>query len=276
MEAYMKKRLFVILVLVASILLVACSPDIGPEDSNNEPIIENEDDPIVDANDPVEEDTPSADGFTFVADNIEEFDLDIELENGHEIDYSFDRSENEAEVQRDDGQEIDLTGEVAKNQVFELIDKIDISYDDPLNVMIDKVLEYLNISRENINEFEVEVEFLDSKEIDFKYDREESSENRQVKEFDLEIDFMDGSEWDFDYDLDDDYEIKGRENLSGQEAKERIEELIAAIDVSMDSTIREIADNLFDHLSINLEDVKEFDLDIEYEDGSEIDVKVHY
>lgn len=278
----MKKRLLIILVLVASILLVACSPDTETEDSDNEPIIENEEEPMGGRDDSdeldesIDEDTTSQDGFTFVVDNIEDFELEIELINDDEIDYDFDRSDNEAKVERDDGQELYLTGDEARDKVFELIDNIHISYDEPLNDMMDEVLEYLNISRDDIDDFEVEVEFLESKEIDFKYDRAENSENSQVKEFDLDIDFWDGSEWDFDYELNDEYEILGRENLNGQEARERIEELIAAMDVSMDSAIREIADNLFEHLTINLEDVEEFDLDIEYVDGKEIDVKVHY
>ena len=257
----MKRSLLIILILVGSLLLVSCTTETPTEDTDDMNIMEEDtEDPAdeeeieIDVEEEIEENPDMADGFAYSVDNIREFELDIELLNGDEIDYSLD----------DD------------NETVELLENVEITLDRPLKEMMDDVLAYLDISRDEIDEFELELEFTNSKEIDFKYDREENAEDRNVKEFDLEIEFTDGSEWNFEYELNEDYEIEGRENLEGEEARNRIEDLISALDISMDSSIREIQDSLFNHLDIDLDQVDQFDLDIEYVDGAEIDVKVHY
>lgn len=278
MEDSMKKTLFIIIILISSLILVSCATD-APEQEQGTNIEPDTEAPVDENEDIVEEDSndlPNENGFIYSVDNIAEFKLEIELLNEDEIDYDFNRNENRAKIQRENGEEIELTGQEAMDEIFNMLENIEVNLDRTLNDMMEDALTYLEISMDEVNEFELELEFLDSKEIDFKYDKREGSENRQVEEFDLDIDFWDGSEWDFDYDLNDEYEIQGVENLRGEEARTQIEELIEAINISMDSTIGEIKDNLFDHLDINEEDVEDFDLDLEYVDGMEIDVKVHY
>lgn len=277
----MMKRLFIIMLIVVSVFLVACTTENNSPDPDEERVDETEDDQDDDQttkepDDNIEDDNTSHVGFVYSAENIEEFKLTIELINGIEYDYDFDRSENEAEVEIENDEENNLTGEKAWDRILDLLKNTEISLGSSLNEMMDEILVYLDISREELDEFELELEFLDAKEIDFKYDREEIAENKEVQEFSLEIYFLDDEEWEFEYELNDEYEIRGRESHEGQEARSRIEELIAALDISMDSTIKEVQDNILNHLNLNLEDIKEFDLDIEYLDGGEIDVKVHY
>lgn len=283
----MMKRLLIIILILVSIFLVACTTDNTSPDTDEGKVVEDEgrvdeneddqdDDQTIENSDDPADDSTSHEGFAYSVDNIEEFKLTIELVNGMEYDYDFDRSDDEAKVEIENGEEINLTGEEAWDKILELLDNTEISLERSLNDMMDEILAHLDISRDELDEFELELEFLDSKEIDFKYDREERAENKEMQEFSLEIYFPDDKKWEFDYELNDEYEIRERENYEGEEARSRIEDLIAALNLSMDSTIKEVQDNILDHLDLNLEDIKEFDLDMEYVDGGEIDVKVHY
>lgn len=279
----MKKSLILVLILVASLLLVSCASD-TPEDNNiveegtvDDAIIE--DDPVDEApvdETPVEEE-PADGKFTYVIDNISEFNLDIETLNGSEIAYDYDKDSNEAEVEVENGNEQEMSGDSAREEIFNLLESVEINLDRSLNDMMEEVLAYFDIANDEVNEFELEIEFNNAEEIDFKYDREEAAENKTVKEFDLDIEFKDRREWDFDYDLDDnEFEITGVESHSGEEAKAKIEELIEVIDLSMDNSIGEMKANLYNHLGIDVDEVEEIDLDIEYVDGMEIDFKVNY
>lgn len=78
------------------------------------------------------------------------------------------------------------------------INSIDLPTKGKLNVKMDNIeinLERtLNDMMNDVDEFELQLEFLDSKEIDFKYYREERSANRTVEELDLDIEYFDGME----------------------------------------------------------------------------------
>lgn len=278
----MKKSLWIILLLVSSLIFVSCATD-TPDDmdttnqgSEEHTVREERTDEDGSAQD--KDGTPSdTSKFSYNIDDIKEFELEIELLNDNEIDYKFDGRDNEAKVERENGQEMVLTGQDAIDEVFSLLESIEINLERPLSDMIEDVLNYLEIAMDELDQLELEIQLNDSEEIGFKYDREESSENRTVENFELDIDFRDGREWDFDYDLEDnEYEIEGVAHHTGEEAKIRIEELIDAIEISLDSTIGQMKDNLLNHLDINEEDLENFDFDLEYVDGMEIDVKLHY
>lgn len=245
---HMKK---LIVGVIVSLLLVACSPT--PQNTNNTPQGSNN----TGNNQTIDEPIPS-DDVDYSFDNVREFDLDIELLTGRDIEFDYDNRREPSD------------------EIAGLLGNIEINLERSLNDMMDDVLDHLEIARDEVNEFELQLDLVDSKEIDFKYNREERNQDRTVVEFNLEIDFNDRSEWNFEYELNDDYEIEGRENLQGNEAKTRIEALIEAMNVSMDMTPEEVGDAFMNHLELNRDDVREFDLDIEYRDASEIDVKVRY
>lgn len=229
----MKKSLFIIMILISSLIFVSCAND----DQDNIPDNEIAPDLEEEVAEPEEDDQEMTEsGFEYSFDNIREFELEIELLDGQEVEYQYMSNGNN------------------RDEAINLLESIEVNLDRSLNEMMDEVLESLDMERGQVKEFELQLEFSDSKEIDFKYKREEGSGNKTVKDYELDVDFWDGSEKEYDDD----------------------QGLMDALNISMDSMIGEIADKIFDYLDLNPGDVKEFDLDIDYSDDSEIDVKVHY
>lgn len=231
---------------IVTLLLVACSPT--PQNNSN----------IItppSSNDSTNNSSQNDGEFVYSVDNVRDFELDIELLNGRDIEYDYRANEGE---------------------VIDLLNHIEINLERTLNEMMEDVLNHLDISRDDVNEFQLQVEFNDFKEIEFNYNQEATEEDREVVDFNLEIDYKDRSEWNFEYELNEDYEVEGKENLKDSDAKTRIDALIDVLDISMDKSLNEIASAFMNHLEINRDQVESFDLDIEYRDASEIDVKVHY
>src|SRR5699024_5924047 len=133
--------------------------------------IEDTDDSMDDA------ETSKEDGFAYSIDRITEFDLEIELLNGDEIDYELDRRNDEAKIQRENGEEIEITGEEAMDEIFNLLESTEINLERTLNEMMEEVLVYFDISADEVDEFKLDIKFEESQEIEFKYNRRERDEN---------------------------------------------------------------------------------------------------
>lgn len=111
-----------------------------------------------------------------------------------------------------------------------------------------------------------------------------SSYEYGVKDFELELDFQDGTEWDFDYENENDDNKEGeieKENgeeidLSGTEAIEEIEEMLQAINVTPETSDEDAIAEILSHLNVNEEDLTKFELEIDFHDGTELNVNGNF
>lgn len=271
------------IMLALSVFLVACSPETPAPatEAVTEAVTEaqTEGTEVTNTVETTEVQTETATNtnakFIYAPENVEVFELDIERTDDKDIEYKFHKGQDKAMVKREDTN-INLNGDEAKTEVMNLLGQINVNVDRPLKEMMDEILEAIGISATDIENFDVELTQNDGKKLDFQYDREENAENREVDEFNLEIHLTDGTNIDYDYEINDEYSIEGRESLKGDEAKQRIEALMNAMNVSMDRSIRELQDAALAELGITMDEVKKFDVDVEYADGAEINVEMNY
>lgn len=208
---------------------------------------------------------------------VHEFDLDLEFESGEEWEYEYER-QDEAEIERENGESVEIHGEEAVQEIEALIAAIQISSDRTPQEMMNEVLEELQLNPEEIVEFDIDVEYDNDETVKFKYERLSGSEDKTVHDFSLDLEFFNSEEWAFDYERDDQEAEVERENgeetkITGPEAMEIIETLLSKIDIRMDRTIEEMKIEVLRALDLNPEDIKEFDLDIEYADDEEINIE---
>ncbi|QKS72732.1 hypothetical protein FLK61_39655 [Paenalkalicoccus suaedae] len=102
--------------------------------------------------------------------DILEFTLDIELFSGEEWDYDYDRTDMEAEIERENGDESVTTGQEAIEEIENLLGQIDISMDRSIGEMKSEILAAVGIDEGDVEDFDVDVEFEDGEEIKFKHD----------------------------------------------------------------------------------------------------------
>ncbi|MDV2581369.1 YusW family protein [Alkalibacillus haloalkaliphilus] len=115
---------------------------------------------------------------------------------------------------------------------------------------------------------------------------EEAEEGRNygIKEFELEIEFEDGGEWSFEYELGDngdkEAEVEvdnGQESdRDGQQAIEELERMFEAVQFSPSMSKDEVFQRIYDHLEIMEGEVKEIELDVEFEDGETLQIEEDY
>ncbi|WP_252315773.1 YusW family protein [Sinobaca sp. H24] len=61
--------------------------------------------------------------------------------------------------------------------------------------------------------------------------------------------------------------------IEGQEAVSEAEALLDNISITMDRSIDEMKQEVLDELDLNEEDVQDFDIDVEYENGESVKFK---
>ncbi|MDQ0351337.1 putative membrane protein YkoI [Alkalibacillus filiformis] len=115
---------------------------------------------------------------------------------------------------------------------------------------------------------------------------EEAEEGRNygIKEFELEMEFEDGGEWSFEYELGDngdkEAEVEvdnGQESdREGQQAIEELERMFEAVQFSPNMSKDEVFQRIYDHLEIMEGEVKEIELDVEFEDGEILQIEEDY
>ncbi|WP_018923139.1 YusW family protein [Salsuginibacillus kocurii] len=137
---------------------------------------------------------------------------------------------------------------------------------------------------ENIEEDEVELS-KDEDDEDEGSDNEDVEENSdgddhflsldEVEEFELEIELTDGTEYEYEFETDDDAEVEiengSDQDMEGDEANSEIEELFANVDFSSNRDESDIEADVLDFLEIDSSELNEFELEIKYTDGEEMD-----
>ncbi|WP_078592746.1 YusW family protein [Evansella clarkii] len=104
-----------------------------------------------------------------------------------------------------------------------------------------------------------------------------------VREFELEIDFQDGSQWEFEYE-DDNGETEAeieRENgdeseREGSEAIEEMEAMLQELQIFPDTAEDDAIDQVLSYLDITEDELTEFELEIEYQNGDELEIERSY
>lgn len=102
----------------------------------------------------------------------------------------------------------------------------------------------------------------------------EQNEDLSVYEFDLDIEWNNGAKWEYDYEQNDEAEIERengqKEEVKGEEAREEIEELLGAITVTADRSPEEMMHEILDVLDIDGSEIKDFDIEVEYNNGEKV------
>lgn len=100
--------------------------------------------------------------------------------------------------------------------------------------------------------------------------------SEEVKTFELYIELLSNEEWDYEYELNDkDFSIKysDRDNLSREEAQDEMERILSDVTINLDHSIGNLQEAFLGAIEIDLNDIKEWHFEIEYEDQSQIAAK---
>ncbi|WP_187254515.1 YusW family protein [Alkalicoccus halolimnae] len=209
--------------------------------------------------------------------NVHEFDLQVEFHNDEEWEFEYELDDDsDMEVERD-GQE-KVTGAEAREEIEVLLEQINITTDRPLAEMRDEVLAALDIAAEDVEDVNLEIEYTDGETIEFDHESGNGEEKGAAEELDMDIDFFSGEEWQYEYERSDREGEIEKENgeeieIEGQEAVEEIEALLGNIDITMDRSIDEMKQEVLAALDVEQDDVRDFDMDVEYENGETVKFK---
>lgn len=208
--------------------------------------------------------------------DVVEFDLHIEFSDDTEWEYEFERDDLEdMEVDRD-GEE-SLSGEAAMEEIEALLSELSIDTERTLEEMIQEALEASGAPMDEVEDVDMEIKYADGEEIVIDHEgRQQSGDLGAVREFDLDIDFVNGEDLEYEYDMDDpEGEIERRDDseTEGAEAIEEIESLLGEISITMDRSISEMKQEVLNALDIEEDEVEDFDIDAEYENGQTIKFK---
>ncbi|MCM3762911.1 YusW family protein [Alkalihalobacillus oceani] len=106
---------------------------------------------------------------------------------------------------------------------------------------------------------------------------------RGVKEFDLDLDFVDGGDWDYDYEVNGEVRAKvekedngEKREISGEEAQQEIESILSQVVIDQARTTESITSDILDILEVPQDQLKQFTLEIEYQDGERLDFKQNF
>lgn len=190
-----KRSLSIIVLLIFSLVITACTATErpAPQDQNKrpEPIENNtnrnesmsDKDATVNDNrtrnnimpDQPEPVTPTSEsGFTL--NQINEFDLNIELVNNGKIDMFYNKAPNNRENKvetRIDGKTDKVEHEKASRQVEELLRKIPGASISDTNRIIDGILSALKVKREDVIDFDMEFIFETGEKVHIEFNKEE-------------------------------------------------------------------------------------------------------
>lgn len=221
------------------------------------------------------EQVDSADETEGQAAGVYLFDLHLEFLNDEEWEYEYELDDSDdMEIDRD-GEET-ILGDDAAAEIEELLGQINITTDRPLMDMKQEVLEALDVSEDELEDMDLEIEYDGGETIEFDHETAGGGDPGSVRELDMDIDLTNGNSWEYDYEADDpEAEIEqgdGRE-IEGQEAVSEAEALLDNISITMDRSIDEMKQEVLDELDLNEEDVQDFDIDVEYENGESVKFK---
>ncbi|PTL38228.1 YusW family protein [Alkalicoccus saliphilus] len=210
------------------------------------------------------------------AEDVTEFDLHIEFQDDTEWEYELERDDlDDTEVDRD-GEE-SLSGEAALEEIEGILSEMTINTDRPLEDMIQEALEATGASADEVDDVDLEIKFSDGEEITIDHEgRQQAADYGAVREFDLDIDFFNGEDLEYDYEADDpEGEIERRDGseAEGAAAIQEIEALLENITISMDRSISDMKEEVLSELDIAEDEVEDFDIEVEYENGETVKFK---
>src|SRR5690625_498724 len=100
---------------------------------------------------------------------------------------------------------------------------------------------------------------------------------KEVLEFELEIELQDSEKYDIEYEVKGEqfeafYQVPGSSPLYGDEAKAMLDPLLAQLQLQPDMNKRDLQEQILSIFSIEADQVNEFELEVEFSDGSKIEI----
>lgn len=223
-------------------------------------------------------DTENNDSLTFTYDpeEVKEFELQIELLTNEEWSYDFDRKGNKAEIEHENGSDSERSGAEAFTEIETLLGSIQIDHERSLNEMIDEILSYLEIDRNDLKELDVQIETHAGEKLGFKYHLAETGQSDTIHEFDMDIEFTSRDKWEYEYDLrDQDFSVEydNQDNLTGQAAQEEMERILSEVTIDLDQSIGELQAAFLAAIDVDPAELEEWDFEVEFEDQTTIAAK---
>lgn len=202
-------------------------------------------------------------------DEIREFDLDLKFTDDREWDFDYDR--NDASIERDSRDR--LSGQEAQDEFAQLFQAVQFSTERPLEDIKREVLEAVNAEQESVRDFEMDVKFDSGKEMEIDHDVRNGETSEELNEFSLELKFVDGGEASYEYESGErEAEIERRDGSEseGAAALDEMEQLIGQVTVTVGRSIDDMKAEVLQALSIDGAEVKDFELEVDYRGEEEI------
>lgn len=211
--------------------------------------------------------------FTYDPKEVKEFELEVELLTNEEWNYDFDREDQEAEIEYENGTDSKRRGAEVFEEIEDLLASIQIDHQRSLSDMIDEILSYLEINQADLKEIDLKLKTYAGEKLGFKYHTAKSGQSDTIDEFEMDIEFSSRDEWEYDYDLDDqDFSVKygHQDNLNGQSARDEVERILSEVTIDLDQSIGELKDAFLTAIDVDPIEIEEWDFEVEFEDQSKI------
>jgi len=214
--------------------------------------------------------------FIYNPEEVNHFELHIELLTSEEWSYDFDRDDQEAEIEYENGSDTERQGEEVFQEIENLLTAIEINHERPISAMIDDVLDVLEINQDELEEIDLEIETMAGEKLGFKYHIAEQNESATIDEFNMDIRFVNREEWDYEYERDDsDFSIEysDREDLSNEESLDEMERILTEVTIDLDQSIGDLKAAFLSSIDVDFSEVEEWDFEVEFEDQMKIGAK---
>jgi hypothetical protein len=103
---------------------------------------------------------------------VKELDMDIDFFSGEEWQYEYERSDREGEIEKENGEEMEIEGQEAVEEIEAFLENIDITKDRSIDEMKQEVLAALDVEEEDVMDFDIDVEYENEETVKFKHDVE--------------------------------------------------------------------------------------------------------
>ncbi|MFC0015818.1 MULTISPECIES: YusW family protein [Allobacillus] len=281
----MKKIYFALMTILITSLLVACGSNDGQksDDSSGESAdaqtenTENGNESTEDAE--TEESTTGqnnddgANGSVSAQQSesdIVEYELQIDLINEEEFDYSYDSQDDEYKIEIGNGNSQDITGEQAKTDLEELRPFAHIDPDKPLNEMMEATLSRLNIDLANLSDYDLETTYKQGPQYSIEHQKSKGPGNGEILDFNLSVTQNNNDEWEYDYERSGKAVIEQPNGDVTEGAHEEIEKMLEKVNISSEQSFDEIKTSVLEQLEISENDIQEFELEVKYDNKEEI------
>ncbi|MBR7554853.1 YusW family protein [Allobacillus sp. GCM10007491] len=281
----MKKIYFALITILITSLLVACGSDdekqsdesSGESDEVQMENTENGDESTDDAE--TEDSTAGqdnkdgangSDSAQQSESDIVEYELQIDLINEEEYDYSYDSRDDEYKIEVGNGNKQDITGEQAKVDLEELRPFAHIDLEKPLNEMMEATLSHLNIDLTNLSDYDLETTYKQGPQYSIEHQKSKGPGNGEILDFNLSVTQKNKDEWEYDYERSGEAVIEKPNGEVTEGAHEEIEKLLEKVNISSEQSFDEIKKNVLEQLEINENDIQEFELEVKYDNKEEI------